>query len=304
LGSPDIGTEKMHENEILAEPPVVRRLLRDQLPKWAELAISELPLGGTGNALYRLGDDMLVRLPRIDWAVADVGRDHEWLPRLAPFLPVEIPTPLAMGAPGEGYPWPWAVYRWLEGEDPSTNLELDLDSLLPDIVRFIKRLRSIDLPASPRTRSGIPLKPNDESARQKIEVLGDRIDRKAALALWEEALASPEWEGDPLWVHADLDARNVLVKDGRLNAVIDWGCAGIGDPAFDVAVAWRLFSPGARERFRSELDVDDATWNRARGFVLLQSANALSYYTLETNRALVQESERWIAAVLSSVTES
>jgi aminoglycoside phosphotransferase (APT) family kinase protein len=296
--------EKMHENEILADPALVRRLLEEQMPQWADLAISELPLGGTDNALYRLGDDMLVRLPRIGWAVAAIANEQEWLPWLAPLPPVEIPAPLALGEPGNGYPWPWSVYRWLDGEDPSINLDIDRDALLPDIVRFIDALRRVDLPDSPEARRGLPLKPSDKSARRTIDVLGDRIDRDVALAVWEEALASPEWEDDPVWVHADLDARNVLVKNGRLNAVIDWGSAGIGDPAFDISVAWKLFSPAARRTFRSEINVDGATWKRARGWTLLQAVNALSYYSLKTNRALVQESERWVSAVLASASES
>ena len=290
--------EKMHPHEVLADPNLVRRLLRDQMPQWAELPISEQPLGGTDNALYRLGDDKLVRLPRIDWAVTAVAKEHEWLPRLAPLLPVEIPTPLALGEPGHGYPWPWSVYAWLDGEDPSINLDIDRDALLPDIVRFIDAIRRIDLPGSPEARSGLPLRPSDESMRKAIDALGGGIDREAALAVWEGALAAPDCHGQPVWVHADLDARNLLVKDGRLNAVIDWGSSGIGDPAFDVSVAWKLFSPAARRAFRSEIDVDDATWSRARGWTLMQAVAALSYYTVATNPVLVREAERWVAEVL------
>src|SRR5919197_1288968 len=137
--------EKMHENEVLADAALVRRLLKDQMPHWADLPISELPLGGTDNALYRLGDEMLVRLPRIDWAVAAIAKEQEWLPRLAPLLLVEIPAPLALGEPRDTYPWPWSVYRWLDGEDPSINLEINRDGLRPDVVRFIDALRRVDL---------------------------------------------------------------------------------------------------------------------------------------------------------------
>jgi aminoglycoside phosphotransferase (APT) family kinase protein len=289
----------MHENEVLADPALVRRLLAAQMPEWAGLPISPVPLGGTDNALYRLGDALVVRLPRIEWAVGARAKEHEWLPKLAPLLPVEIPRPVAAGVPGEGYPWPWSVYEWLEGVDPSIELGIDRDALRPDIVRFVEALRAVDPAGGPESRRGLPLKTVDESVRRAIDVLAGGIDTSAALAIWEAAIAVPSWEAEPVWVHADLDARNLLVEDGRLAAVLDWGAAGIGDPAYDVAVAWKLFSPATRDAFRSELDVDEATWDRARGWTLAQAVSALSYYTIETNAALVQEATRWLAAVLA-----
>jgi aminoglycoside phosphotransferase (APT) family kinase protein len=294
-----MNSDKMHENEVGSDAALVRRLLVSQFPRWADLPISELPLGGTDNALYRLGDELVVRLPRIDSAVASREQEHEWLPKLAPLLPYEIPAPLALGEPGEGYPWPWSVYRWLEGEDPSVNLEVDRDALRPDVVRFLEALRRVEMSGGPRSRRGLPPSTSDTSVRKSIDILGERIDREAAIAVWEAALAVPVWHREPVWVHADLDARNLLVKDGRLNAVIDWGCAGIGDPAYDISVAWKLFSPSARQIFRAEMDVDDATWDRARGWTLAQAVNALSYYTMETNPILVRETRRWLAAVLT-----
>ena len=289
----------MHENEVLPDPDLVRRLLAAQMPQWAELSISRLPLGGTDNALYRLGEEMVVRLPRIDWAVASRAKEHEWLPRLARRIPFEIPAPLALGNPGEGYPWPWSVYRWLEGEDPSIHLEIDRDLLLPDLVRFIEAMRRIDLGGAPRAKRGVPLGTVDEPTRAALALLDGAIDRDAVLSAWEGALAAAPWGEDPVWVHGDLDARNLLVKDGRLSAVIDWSGVGVGDPACDIAVAWKVLSPSAREIFRSELGVDAATWDRARGWTLSQSVNALSYYSLKTNPVLVQEAQQWLAAVLA-----
>jgi aminoglycoside phosphotransferase (APT) family kinase protein len=248
--------ERMHEDEVETDAALVRRLLVSQFPQWADLPISELPLGGTDNALYRLGDDIVARLPRIHWAVEARRKEHEWLPKLARLLPYAIPAPLALGRPGEGYPWPWSVYRWLEGDDPSIRVEIDRDALLPDIVRFIKALRQIDIRGGPRSRSGLPLKTEDNSVRNSIDILGERIDRDAVLEMWERALSVPPWREDPVWVHADLDARNLLVDDGRLTAVIDWSTAGLGDPAYDISAAWKLFSPPARGKFKSEIDVE------------------------------------------------
>ncbi len=289
---------RMHAHEVVASPELVRRLLAAQMPQWADLPISPRPLGGTDNAMYRLGDDMVVRLPRIEWAVGAAEREHEWLPKLAPLLPVEIPIPIAKGRPGDGYPWSWSVYRWLDGLDPSVHLDIDRDALLEDLVRFIKAMWRVELGAAPRATRGASLEAGDPRTRASIDALGDAIDRDAALAVWEDALALPPWPGRDLWVHDDLDARNLLVRDGRLSAVLDWSGSGVGDPVCDIAAGWKLLSPDARERFRAELDVDDATWMRARGFTLSQAVNALSYYTPETNPVLVREAELWVAAVL------
>ena len=291
----------MHENEVLADPELVRRLLAVQMPQWAELPLSTAPLGGTDNAMYRLGEELVVRLPRIEWAVTAVEREREWLPALAPLLPVEIPAPLAAGIPGDGYPWPWSVYRWLQGEDPSIRLEIDRDALLPGLVAFVRAMHRVELAGAPRARSGgVQLAALGERTRASIEALEDTADRRAALAAWEEALALPRWSGPDVWVHDDLDARNLLVSDGRLRGVLDWSGAGIGDPAADLAVGWKVLSPAARERFRAELEVDDATWARARARTLSQAVNALTYYTRETNPVLVREAEQWLAAVLAA----
>jgi aminoglycoside phosphotransferase (APT) family kinase protein len=290
---------KMHAHEVLAEPKLVRCLLAVQMPHWAELPLSPAPLGGTDNAMFRLGEDLVVRVPRIEWAVAAVEHEREWLPRLAPLLPVEIPVPLAAGDPGEGYPWPWSVYRWVGGDDPSIRLEIDRDALLPGLVAFVRAMRGIELAGAPRAKRGVPLEALDVRTRASIDARGDSVDRHAALAVWEGALALPRWTGRDIWVHDDLDARNLLVSDGRLSGVLDWSGAGIGDPAADLAVGWKVLSPEARERFRAELEVDDSTWTRARGWTLSQAVNALTYYTPETNPVLVREAEQWLAAVLA-----
>jgi aminoglycoside phosphotransferase (APT) family kinase protein len=290
--------DKMHENEVLASPALVRRLLAAQMPQWAGLPISARPLGGTDNAMYRLGDDMVVRLPRIEWAVAAAERERVWLPRLAPLLPVEIPIPVATGSPGDGYPWPWSVYRWLDGLDPSVRLDIDRDALLGDLVRFIRAMWRIELGDAPRATRGASLAAYDGRTRASIDALGGAIDRGAALEVWERAVALPPWPGPGVWVHDDLDARNLLVRDGCLSGVLDWSGVGVGDPLCDIATGWKLFSPEAREPFRTALEVDDATWRRARAFTLSQAVNALTYYTPQNNPLLVQEAERWLKAVL------
>ncbi len=290
----------MHDDEVDTDPSLVRRLVDAQFPRWADLPIDPVPSGGTDNALYRLGDDLVVRLPRHERTVGTLEIERSWLPRLAPLLPLAVPIPVAEGVPADGYPWTWSIYGWLEGETATTERIADPRAAAIDLARFVRSLQQTDatggpLPSGHNAYRGVPLGTRDESTRAAIDALGSTIDAEAATAVWEAALRAPEWGRPPVWIHGDLDARNVLAKDGRLSAVIDWGCLGVGDPACDVAVAWKMLDADARDAFRTSLSVDDATWTRGRGWVLSQALNALSYYTLETNAVLVREAERWLA---------
>jgi aminoglycoside phosphotransferase (APT) family kinase protein len=288
----------MHEDEIETNEALVRRLLAAQFPHWAELPIDALPFGGTDNAIYRLGDALSVRLPRRrDWPPGSYDNEFEWLPKLAPLLPLAVPTPVARGAPGEGYPHEWAIYTWLEGKD-ATSAPLDLDRASGDLAELLAALRSID-PAGgpPPAGRGGSLRPRDESTRAGIAALGDLIDAAAVTAAWETALAAPEWDGSPVWIHGDLDARNLLVRDGRITGLVDWGAMCVGDPACDVKVAWAVLDAETRPTFRELLEIDDATWARGRGWALSQSMIALPYY-LHTYPVIVQQAWRWLGEVL------
>jgi aminoglycoside phosphotransferase (APT) family kinase protein len=248
--------------------------------------------------MYRLGNDMVVRLPRIHWAVGAADKDFEWLPRLAPLLPVAIPVPLAKGAPAEGYPWEWGVYPWLEGDNPAVNDISDPSSVTRDVVQFVDALHRVDLADGPPTRRGAPLEGQDESARAALVALEGMIDIDAATAAWDEALATPEWSGSPVWVHGDLLPGNLLLENGRLTGVIDWGLLGIGDPACDMMIAWGLLPAEARDVFRAELDVDDATWMRGRGWALSIALIALPYYK-DTNPVFANVARHLIREVLA-----
>ncbi len=290
----------MHDDEVDTDPSLVRRLVAAQFPDWAELPIRPVPSGGTDNALYRLGERMVVRLPRHERTNGTLEQEHRWLPKLAPLLPLPVPAPLARGMPAEGYPWEWSIYEWLDGETAYVAPIADSVSLATDLAQFVGSLQRIDAAGGPppsihNAFRGVPLATRDESTRASIAALGSKIDADAVTAAWEAALHAPEWRHAPVWIHGDLDARNVLVAKGRLAAVIDWGCLGVGDPACDVAVAWKMLSAHTRDDFRTAVAVDDATWSRARGWVLSQAVNALSYYTLETNPELVHEGRRWLA---------
>jgi aminoglycoside phosphotransferase (APT) family kinase protein len=294
---------RMHADEVDVEAAIVERLVAAQFPAWAGLPIEAVPEGGTDNALYRLGDELVVRLPRHAPTVAHLQKECRWLPLLAPSLPLAVPTPVATGEPGEGYPFAWAVYRWLDGETATPERISDPARAADDLARFILALQAIDASGGPapgahNSGRGAPLARRDAHTRAAIAELGAAIDAPAATAAWEEALAVPAWERPPVWVHGDLDSRNVLASEGRLCAVIDFGCLGVGDPACDVGVAWKLFPPEVRDDFRTALGVDDATWARARGLVLSQALIALPYYTLETNPVLVRQAQQWLAELM------
>ena len=292
-------TGSLHLDELDTDDTLVRRLLAAQFPQWAELPVRALAVGGTDNAIYRLGAELSVRLPRRRGAGAGwLNKEFAWLPRLAPLLPFSIPTPLARGVAGEGYSNEWAVYNWLDGED-AASAHLDLPHAAVDLAELLAALQRID-PAGgpvPGGRGG-PLLPRDEATRAGIAALGDAIDAVAVTAAWETALAAPNWDGPPVWIHGDLDARNLLVQDGRITGVIDWGSACVGDPACDVKVAWAVLDAETRPLFRDRLGIDDATWARGRGWALSQAMVALPYY-LHTYPALVEQSWRWLSETLA-----
>ncbi|MER7112590.1 aminoglycoside phosphotransferase family protein [Streptomyces sp. NPDC000229] len=281
---------------------LVRRLIAGQFPQWAGLAVERFPSGGTVNAVYRLGDGMLVRLPLTKGGAADVVREREWLPRLAPRLPMAVPEVLGAGEPAEGYPWGWSVYRWLEGENPREGALTEPMLLAEDLAGFVAAMRSVSLPGAPVAYRGGPIDSLDASTRAAIEELRgipeEGVDCDAALAVWEDALAAPGWDGEPVWLHADLMPGNLLVERGRLSAVIDFGCMGVGDPACDLFPAWNLLPAGAREVFREALGVDDPTWVRGRARAFSQALISLPYHR-RTNPAMASNARHVIRAVLA-----
>lgn len=260
----------MNKSEIT--PALVRRLVAAQFPQWSGLPVTRIELDGWDNATFRLGRQMSVRLPSGDAYTAQVDKEHRWLPALAPQLPLPIPQPLAKGAPGQGFPRPWSIYRWLEGELPTIDRIGDLERFATDLARFLDALYRVDATDGPPAGAhshfrGGPLTTLDAQTRGAIAALDGQIDAAAALKVWETALEA-RFGGTPVWVHGDVAATNLLVADGELCAVIDFGCSAVGDPACDVPIAWTLFSGESRRAFRKVLGVDDATWERGRGWAL------------------------------------
>jgi aminoglycoside phosphotransferase (APT) family kinase protein len=297
-------TGRMHADELDIDAALVGRLVAAQFPQWADLPIEPVLPRGTDNALYRLGDDVVARLPRRERTSGTLVKERKWLPRLGPLLPLAVPVPLADGMPSEDYPWKWTVYRWLSGEAATTGRITDLSRLATDLAQFVATLQQIDPAGGPSPGEhnffrGVALATRNDATREAIASLSATIDVGAVTFAWEAALQAGEWERAPVWIHGDLDSRNLLVDEGRLSGVIDWGCLGVGDPACDVMVAWKTLSAKSRDIFRTLLSVDDATWARGRGWALSQALIALAYYTMETNPLLVVEAQRWLAEVLA-----
>jgi aminoglycoside phosphotransferase (APT) family kinase protein len=286
--------KRMHDDEFEVDEALVRRLLAEQFPEWAELPLQRIEPSGTVNTIFRLGDGLSVRLPRRKGPTEPGSVELEWLPKLAPQLPVEVPAPVAQGRPGGDYPWFWEIHSWVEGKIVPVE-EIDAVQAARDLAALVEALRRIDPAGAPPGR-GIPLAVRDE----QMHYWWARFDGDPrAWETWQLAVAAPPWDGPPVWHHGDLDCRNWVVQDRKISGVIDWGSMGVGDPACDVMVAWKLHSAAARDAFREALSTDDATWERARGWAVSQAVAALGYYTPENNASLFREAEAWLALALS-----
>lgn len=251
---------------------LARRLVDDQFPRWAHLPVVPVAAGGVDNRTFRLGDALTVRMPSAAHYAEQVDKEQRWLPVLAPRLPLPIPAPVARGAPGHGYPYHWSVLRWIDGETARASSIGDLGAFAADVAAFLVALRGIDPAGGPppgahNFHRGGPLSTYAGETLAVIDRLDTRIERAAARAVWDEAMAA-NWSGDPVWFHGDVASGNLLVHDGRLAAVIDFGCSGVGDPACDTVLAWTLLDAPGRAAFRAALGVDAGTWARGRGWAL------------------------------------
>ncbi|ADJ46187.1 phosphotransferase [Amycolatopsis mediterranei S699] len=266
---------RMHADEHAIDTALVRRLVDGQFPAWADRPITALASGGTVNAVYRLGADLTVRLPLTAGGASDIAKERRALSALGE-LPVAVPPVVAVGEPAEGYPWPWAVHGWLDGSPALEGREAPAR----DLAEFVLALRANRADGPPAYR-GQSLSTVDMATRRAIDELSrtdEVFDPAAALAVWAEALAAPQWTAPPSWVHADLMPSNLLLRDGRLSGVLDWATAGLGDPACDLIPAWNLLTAAGREIFRDAVGADDATWERGRGRALSMAVIQLPYY--------------------------
>ncbi|WP_245740993.1 aminoglycoside phosphotransferase family protein [Nonomuraea maritima] len=278
---------------------LVRRLVDTQFPQWAALPLELLDPAGSDHVIYRLGGQLSVRIPRHGGAIGQAEKELEWLPRLAPHLPLAIPVPVAVGEPDFGYPWRWAVSRWLEGEVATVEALADSSSAAVQLAEFLAALqqfRSEDVEARDDLTAQ-PLASRDRATRAAIARTHDVFDATAMTDLWNAAMSAPEWDRPPVWFHGDFHTGNLLTLDGRLSAVIDFGGLGIGDPACDLMIAYTLLSADSRAVFRATLDVDDATWTRGRGWALATGLNAYTSYAA-TNPGIAAQTTRQITESL------
>lgn len=251
---------------------LVKWLIATQFPHWAHLPVKPVAFDGWDHRTFHLGDEKTVRLPSAAKYVQQVGKEQYWLPKLAPLLPLPIPVPLALGKPDKDYPWHWSVYRWLPGETATQGHIADRCAFATSLAAFLSALQCIDTSSGPVAGlhnffRGGSLTVYDAETRQALTALEGKIDTVAAEGVWNAALAAT-WDGIPVWLHGDVSGGNLLVENGRLSAVIDFGAAGVGDPACDLAIAWTFFEGDNREAFREAMPADKGTWARGRGWAL------------------------------------
>ena len=259
-------------NKLNIDVALVHRLIAVQFPQWVDLTIKPVEFSGWDNRTFHLGKHMSVRLPSAEKYSAKVEIEQRWLPKFAPLLPVQIPTPLAMGKPSAEYPWQWSVYQWIEGETASLDRINDLPQFATKLGEFLVALQKIDGTGGPLAGAhnfyrGGNLATYDTETRQSIAALTDKIDTNIVTGIWNEALDS-KWQQPPVWVHGDVAVGNLLVNNGQLNAVIDFGGLGVGDPACDLVMTWTFFKGESRDAFRTAINLDANTWARARGWAL------------------------------------
>ncbi len=282
---------------------LARRLVDSQFPQWAALPLELLDPAGSDHMIYRLGEDLSVRLPRHAGAIGQAAKESEWLPRLAPHLPLAVPVPVGVGEPDFGYPWPWAVSRWLDGQVATSEALADSSRAAVRLAEFLTALHAFvpeDVPVGDAhlDLAGRPLADRDRATRAAIAEVDGVFDAAALTEVWDAALDAPAWDRAPVWFHGDFHTGNLLTVDGRLSAVIDFGGLGIGDPACDLTIAFTLMSAGSRAAFRAALGVDDATWARGRGWALATGLNAYTSYAAVNPRVAAQTTRQITEALV------
>lgn len=290
---------KMRPGEVDIDTEIVAALIRQQFPQYSDLSIKPIDSAGTDHAMYKLGSDMVVRLPRLAEAETQVHKEQYWLPKLGPHVSLATPRPIAMGAPATVFGMHWSIYEWLQGANAFDQPISDLRHAAVKLGQFGVELRSLDASKGPRSFRGDPVESKESDVLAAIEHLSaaDKVDRDEALSAWRSVTELPQWACDPVWAHGDLLPGNLLTTNGLLSAVIDFGGVGVGDPACDMMVAWTLLTAVERPTFREYAEVDDATWERGRGWALAWGLMTEHYYHVN-NPGLAAVGRRTIAESL------
>ncbi len=260
--------------QVVISAALAEKLIAEQFPQWAKLPIKPVEVDGHDNRTFRLGQEMLIRMPSDDEYALKVPKEQEWLPKLMPHISLPIPAPIAMGQPSKQYPWHWSVYRWLPGK--SANMlpesELNLPAIAKQLAQFLCELHRGNtenglLPGLHNFWRGDHPSVYEADTRYALTQLVGIVNTQGALAVWEKALSS-RWGQKPVWVHGDLASGNILIQDGKVAGIIDFGGMGVGDPACDLVIAWTLLKGESRAIFKEHLALDQDTWGRARGWAL------------------------------------
>jgi aminoglycoside phosphotransferase (APT) family kinase protein len=298
---------KMHAEEFETTPELVQRLIAQQFEDWRDLPVAEVASSGTDNVLYRLGVDLVVRMPRVPWATGQIAKDRSWLPVIGPGLYVAVPELAATGEPSDAFPWAWSVYRWIDGNHPDRASAVQQQALGHSLAQVLQCLQRIDttggpLPGASGSDRGTDLINRDTAFRAALQQCAGLIDCERAALIWHEALVAPAWNRPGRWIHGDVQPTNLLMRDDELVAVIDWGCMGVGDPAVDLLPAWNFFTAPTRLLFRERIGADDAMWSRGRGWAVSTAVIALPYY-LHTNPVLAGQSRLVVHELLDDLSE-
>jgi aminoglycoside phosphotransferase (APT) family kinase protein len=280
---------------------LVRRLINKQFPQWADLPVTPVEKGGYDNFTFHLGDEMSVRLPRDEGHAPQVEKEALWLPRLKPHLSLPIPAPLAKGKPDEEYPFFWSVNRWIEGETLRHDNISDMNEFATELSMFIRELQSIDASNGPAGGEhnyfrGCPLTVYNDWTLSALETLGGLVDKEKCMKIWNQAIAS-EWTKKPVWIHGDIAPGNLLVNNGKLSAVIDFGIMAVGDPAIELTMAWTFFDDKSRKVFLKSVSLDTETENRARGWALWKAL--ITYAGEEKESVSAREAKKVIDVLLN-----
>lgn len=268
----------MHPDEFHINANLVRELLTEQFPNWSKLDLQEILPKGTDNAMFKLASDKLVRLPRTKQSATNIEKELLWLPKFSSLLPIAIPTLLGSGSANKKYPLPWVIYNWLEGKSTDKEGDIDLGQAAVNLGNFVVAMQKIDPTNGPKCNRGQPLNKCNKGVLESIESLKGEYDTNLLTKIWESTLETPAWSGDPVWIHGDLHSGNILVKNKKITAIVDFGLAGIGDPAADMMLAWTVLDAENREIFRSIAKPDDHTWARGRGWAFALGALGYPYY--------------------------
>ncbi len=285
---------------MLIDTNLVKKLIQNQFPQWENEEVSPVEKSGWDNRTFHLGNKLLVRLPSADDYISQVEKEQKWLPLLAKKLPLQIPRPVAQGTSSIDFPRPWSIYEWIIGDTLLDKCPENLDGIALELASFLNSLDSINTEGSPLAGKhnffrGCSLKNYENDVLTALSILESETDTRAIHSIWQESVIH-EWSNDPVWFHGDMSLGNILTNDGRLTAIIDFGCSAVGDPACDLAIAWTLFNGSSRKIFKENRNVDIHTWNRGRCWALWKAL--IVWSGIDSNQADRDKVERVVQEII------